>query len=108
MGSGQFLDEVTGLPAALQQEIAGCRALGLSYWSQAPHPGCVWAVDSERVAHLVRIIASRSVAQAMCGRIDAPQRPRQCAHTTARIAFGAASAPEPPTLFDHDTSLLTA
>ncbi|KLI09345.1 MULTISPECIES: hypothetical protein [Mycobacteriaceae] len=108
MGSEQILGEVTAISATTRQEIAACRALGLGYWSQAPHPGCVWAIDDERVAHLVRVIASRNAVQAKCGRNDAPLRPRVCTHTNARITFGSALAPDPPTLFDDDTSLLSA
>ncbi|MDP7733659.1 DUF7457 domain-containing protein [Mycobacterium paragordonae] len=35
-------------------KMAACEAVGLSYWSDHPANGCVWAVDSDQQAHVVR------------------------------------------------------
>jgi hypothetical protein len=37
-----------------QSKIAACEALGLSYWADHPATGCVWAVDTDQQAHVVR------------------------------------------------------
>jgi hypothetical protein len=43
------------VPASVQARVAACAAVGLSYWSGHPVAGCVWAVDSDQAAHVVKI-----------------------------------------------------
>lgn len=35
-------------------KMAACNALGLSYWSDHPVTGCMWAVDDNQRPHVVR------------------------------------------------------
>ncbi|QDK03170.1 hypothetical protein SEA_SYDNAT_78 [Mycobacterium phage SydNat] len=37
-----------------QAKIAACEALGLSYWADHPATGCMWAVDDQQQAFVVR------------------------------------------------------
>lgn len=37
------------------ENVAACESLGLSYWSDAPNPNRMWAVDHNQTAHLVLI-----------------------------------------------------
>ena len=45
----------TGLPVRTQRFIEDCAKLGLLFWSEARAPRCVWAVDDQMQAHLVRM-----------------------------------------------------
>lgn len=36
-------------------KMAACEALSLSYWADHPAPNCVWAVDDNQQAHVVRV-----------------------------------------------------
>lgn len=51
------------IPARTRENIAACAALGLSYWSEAPGAGRLWAVDDTQQAHEVRIDRKRSEAE---------------------------------------------
>ena len=64
-----------GLPKQLKFSIAACAAVGLTYW--ADHPGAankgryVWALDSERTAHIVHVCGgatNHGTAEHMCAR----------------------------------------
>lgn len=35
-------------------KMAACASLGLHYWADHPATGCVWAVDDNQQAHVVR------------------------------------------------------
>jgi hypothetical protein len=43
------------IPDRTAENIAACAAVGLSYWSEAPGPGSLWAVDEHQQAHQVQI-----------------------------------------------------
>lgn len=50
------------LPTSTCENIAACTALGLSYWSEGPRPGQLWAVDAEQRPHIVDIDRTRRTA----------------------------------------------
>lgn len=42
-------------PARTRENVAACAAVGLSFWSEAPTPNGMWAVDNAQRAHLVKV-----------------------------------------------------
>lgn len=45
----------TVAPARTRENVAACAAVGLSFWSEAPVPNGMWAVDATQRAHLVKV-----------------------------------------------------
>ncbi|MGD9622172.1 MAG: hypothetical protein AB7G47_19290 [Mycolicibacterium sp.] len=45
----------TVAPVRTRENVAACAAVGLSFWSEAPVPNGIWAVDSTQRAHLVKV-----------------------------------------------------
>lgn len=46
--------DIQPFSATTIEKMAACHAVGLSYWSDHPSTGCMWAVDESRRAHVVR------------------------------------------------------
>ena len=55
-----------------RSKMAACQALGLSYWSDHPARGCLWAVDANQQAHVVRWY--RKTNQAALQQIGKPRK----------------------------------
>lgn len=45
----------TPIPTRTQESLAACAAVGLNYWSDAPGPNRLWALDIDRQPHEVII-----------------------------------------------------
>lgn len=58
---------VKAVPTRIRENIAACAALGLSYWSEAPDHGALWALDTETVIHMVMITRHSNTAKHICG-----------------------------------------
>lgn len=54
------------VPARTRENIAACAAVGLSFWSAAPTPNGLWAVDDHQRAHLVKVDRSTNRAYVAC------------------------------------------
>ncbi|MUL44491.1 hypothetical protein FZI85_17360 [Mycobacterium sp. CBMA293] len=52
----------TPIPNRTLENQAACRAVGLSFWSDAPKPSSVWAVDDNQKAHLVKLNRNQALA----------------------------------------------
>lgn len=46
--------DIQPFSATTLSKMAACRAVGLEYWSDHPATGCMWAVDGNQQAHVVR------------------------------------------------------
>lgn len=58
---------IKAVPTRIRENIAACAALGLSYWSEAPDHGALWALDTDTVIHMVMITRHSSTAKHICG-----------------------------------------
>ncbi|WP_179475355.1 DUF7457 domain-containing protein [Mycolicibacterium vinylchloridicum] len=58
------------IPVRTLENLAACQSIGLDFWSEAPPPSTVWALDDQRQPHLVKIDRRRSIAhhKANCDR----------------------------------------
>lgn len=56
------MSEIQPFNKETRGKMAACEAVGLEYWSDHPKPGCVWAVDGNQQAHVVRWYKSRREA----------------------------------------------
>lgn len=50
------------IPLRTRENVAACEALGLSFWSEHPQPGVLWAVDDHQQAHAVKIDRRRGLS----------------------------------------------
>ena len=57
---------VTVIPARTRENVAACAAVGLSFWSEAPLPNGMWAVDESQHAHLVKVDRRAQHAYVAC------------------------------------------
>lgn len=48
------------------ENVAACAAVGLSYWADGPDTNLLWAVDDDRVAHIVKIDRQKGTAHHAC------------------------------------------
>lgn len=55
------------VPVRVCESVAACAAVGLNYWSEAPGPGGVWAVDGAQQAHLVKVDRREHRVTVVCG-----------------------------------------
>lgn len=53
-------------PARTRENVAACAAVGLSFWSEAPVPNGMWAVDTHQRAHLVKVDRRARRAHVAC------------------------------------------
>jgi hypothetical protein len=74
--SSRNRDDARPLPKGTRERLAACEAIGLTYWSDHPARNCVWAIDDQQRAHVVRI--DPGTAQHVCGRTS-PVAVEQCA-----------------------------
>lgn len=58
---------IKAVPTRTRENIAACAALGLSYWSEAPDNGALWALDTDTVIHMVMITSHSNTAEHICG-----------------------------------------
>lgn len=57
---------VTVVRARTRENVAACAAVGLSFWSEAPVPNGMWAVDDSQHAHLVKVDRRAQRAYVAC------------------------------------------
>lgn len=67
------------LPKRTEEDIAACRAAGLSFWSEHPKPNRLWAVDEHQQPHVVVIDRKRRIAVHDCHPYDRYPEGSRCA-----------------------------
>lgn len=90
-----------------RENIAACAVAepGFMYWSDAPEKGCVWAVDSNRRSHLVKIDRKRKTARHVCRTMAASLSPGwkfMCGENGIERGFGRLDTDQTLALLQYD------